>query len=125
MYVNESLIDLVTWTPQIEEKINSFCDPNQRLWAIDDEGIQSPEDQALFQNILIAFGLEKMDHTGSFDFGFNFSSKISDQFKVSSTHHVQHMLTLPPLHQFRTNGTLKKTLWHYALNLGMIQISTT
>ena len=125
MYINESLIDLVIWTPQIEERINSFSDPNQRLWAIDDEHIQSAEDQALFQSILIAFGLEKIHHTGPFDFGFNFSSTISDQFKVSSTHHVQQMLTLPPLHQFRTNGTLKKTLWHYALNLGMIQVSTT
>ena len=124
MQMNESLIDLVTWTPQWDQKLKYFCDTQQRFWAINYQNIQNEKDQALFQSILLAFGLSDTNYSGECVFGLNFSSNKSEHFKVSNTHQVHQMLTVPHIHEFRANGVLKKTLWHYAKNLGMIQLST-
>ena len=54
------------------------------------------------------------------DFGIIYTKDEQSFFQIGKTDRVGAILFCPSLHFLRTNGALKKTLWQYFGNLGMI-----
>lgn len=79
------------------------------------------ESDKLFQNICYMIQCAASTvQTDKIDFGIIFTQDELSFFQTGKSDRVNTILYSPSLYFLRTNGALKKTLWQYFGNLGMI-----
>lgn len=75
----------------------------------------------LFNNMCYMMQCNTSDiNTDQVNFGLIFTQDEQSFFQTGKTNRVEKILFCPSLEFLRTNGALKKTLWQYFGNLGMI-----